>query len=491
MSDPTDLPIVAIVGRPNVGKSRLFNRYAGHRRALVQDLPGVTRDRIAEEISLLGRRILLVDTAGLDTEESSGLDAQVQAQARAAVKQADAILFVVDAQAGMLPQDEEIARTLRRTDKPLALAVNKIDLPEHRDRAAEFYSLGFDTLFPISAEHGGGAFEVLEALVEALPNAPLDREQDDDQTDFSVLREGEAEIPDYSDEPLHGDFGDDHKEDTAPKPEADAAPEEIRVAVVGRPNVGKSSLVNRLLGEERVVVSDVPGTTRDAIDTALEVDGQRYVLIDTAGLRRPGRRTAGVERVSALMTVRALQRSDVALLLVDAEEGIGDQDAHIASLVRDRGCAALVLANKWDRVDGEASKRVLEDIEHSLRFMSDVPMLSISALTGAKVQRLFPSVRKVAEAGRRRVSTSELNRWLQEAVRRHEPALGRRSGHARRPIRFFYAAQTGVRPPTFVFFCTQPKSVQTAYRRYLENRLREHFDFAGTSIRLRFRPRKR
>ena len=491
MSETTPLPIIAIVGRPNVGKSRLFNRYAGHRRALVHDLPGVTRDRIAEEISLLGRRILLVDTAGLDTEESSDLDAQVQIQARAAVKQADAILFVVDAQAGLLPQDEDIARTLRRSNKPMALAVNKIDLPEHRDRASEFYSLGFDSLFAISAEHGSGAFEVLEALVEALPNAPLDIVDEDDNAEHSLLREGEDEIPDYSEEPLDGNFGGDRSEDVDPKPEQDEPPRDIRVAVVGRPNVGKSSLVNRLLGEERVVVSDVPGTTRDAIDAALEVDGQRFILVDTAGLRRPGRRTAGVERVSALMTVRALQSADVALLLVDAEEGIGDQDAHIASLVRDRGCAALVLANKWDQVKGEAGKKILEDIEHGLRFMSDVPMLSISALTGARVGRLFPAVRKVAEAGRRRVSTAELNRWLQETVRRHEPALGRRSGHARRPIRFFYAAQVGVRPPTFLFFCTQPKSVQTAYRRYLENRLRERFDFAGTSIRLRFRPRKR
>jgi GTP-binding protein len=487
--EPTPLPIIAIVGRPNVGKSRLFNRYAGHRRALVHDLPGVTRDRIAEEISLLGRRILLVDTAGLDTAETSGLDAQVQSQARAAVKQADAILFVVDAQSGLLPQDEEIARTLRRSDKPMALAVNKIDLPEHRDRASEFYSLGFDVLFPISAEHGSGAFEVLEALVEALPNAPLDTETGEESGERSLLREGEDEIPDYSEEPLDGNFGGDRSEDLDSK--SGTTEHAIRIAVVGRPNVGKSSLVNRLLGEERVVVSEVPGTTRDAIDSALEVDGQRFVLVDTAGLRRPGRRTAGVERVSALMTVRALQRADVALLLVDAEEGIGDQDAHIANLVRERGCAALVLANKWDRVTGEAGKKILEDIEHSLRFMSDVPMLSISALTGAKVGRLFPAVRKVAEAGRRRISTAELNRWLQETVRRHEPALGRRSGHARRPIRFFYAAQIGVRPPTFVFFCTQPKSVQTAYRRYLENRLRERFDFEGTSIRFRFRPRKR
>lgn len=491
MSEPTPLPIVAIVGRPNVGKSRLFNRYAGHRRALVQDLPGVTRDRIAEEVSLVGRRFLLVDTAGLDPAPGTDLEAEVQHQARIAVEQADAILFVVDGQAGLLPGDEEIARTLRRTDKPVALAVNKVDLPEQRDRAGEFYSLGFELLYPISAEHGGGAFELLEALVESLPNPPPDFEQQTDSAGCSPFADGGDEIPDYSEEPLDGDFGADELEAATQLAEAGGALEEIRVAVVGRPNVGKSSLVNRLLGEQRVVVSDVPGTTRDAIDSRVEVLGQGFVFVDTAGLRRPGRRAENVERVSALMTVRALERAHVALVLVDASEGIGDQDAHIASLVRARGCAALVLANKWDRVAGQDRKQILENIEHGLRFMADVPLISISALTGARVGRLFPAIQRVAAQGRRRISTSELNRWLQETVRRHEPALGRRSGHARRPIRFFYAAQTGTRPPTFLFFCTRPKSVQTAYRRYLENRLRERFGFEGTALRLRFRSRAR
>ncbi|MBW2295043.1 MAG: ribosome biogenesis GTPase Der [Deltaproteobacteria bacterium] len=497
MSDHTPLPIVAIVGRPNVGKSRLFNRYAGHRRALVEDLPGVTRDRIAEEVSLLGRRFLLVDTAGLDPADGAGLEAAVQSQARAAVEQADAILFVVDGQSGLLPEDAEIARTLRRTDKPVALAVNKIDLPEHRERASEFYSLGFDMLFPISAEHGGGAFDVLETLVEALHDAPSDLEPGSDTRAFSPLTDGKHETPDYSEEPLDGDFGEgddgdgdeDELEETSGTTEADDSAQEIRVAVVGRPNVGKSSLVNRLLGEERVVVSEVAGTTRDAIDTRIEVGEQSFVFVDTAGLRRPGRRAQNVERVSALMTVRALERAHVALVLVDASEGIGDQDAHIASLVRARGCAALVLANKWDRVESGDGKPILEDIAHGLRFMTDVPVMSISALTGARVGRLFPAIQRVAAEGRRRIPTSELNRWLQETVRRHEPALGRKSGHVRRPIKFFYASQIGTRPPTFLLFCTRPKSVQTAYRRYLENRLRERFGFDGTAIRLRFRSR--
>ena len=490
MSSEPMLPIVAIVGRPNVGKSRLFNRYAGHRRALVQDMPGVTRDRIAEEIAISGRRILLVDTAGLDPDSEKGLDTEVQIQARTAVTQADAIIFVVDAQAGLLPEDQAIARTLRRTDKPLALAVNKIDIPEHMDRMADFYTLGFDSIHPISAEHGGGAFEVLEEIVEALPNAPLD---DGEAGRDSLLDLDFEEIPDYSDEPLDGDFGGDEQAERKLEPdpgEEEPAPV-IRVAVVGRPNVGKSSLVNKLLGEERVVVSDVPGTTRDSIDIHLDVDGTRLILVDTAGLRRPGRRDEKVERASALMTVRALERADVALLLIDASEGIGDQDAHIANLVQDRGCAMVVLANKWDQVHGEDGKEILDKVDHALRFVSNAPILSISAMTGAKLNRLYPAISKVFASGRHQISTSKLNRWLQEAVRRHEPALGRKSKHVRRPLRFFYAAQIGVRPPKFVFFCTDPSSIQTAYKRYLENRLREEFGFDGTPIRMRFRARKR
>jgi len=490
MSDATPLPIVAIVGRPNVGKSRLFNRYAGRRRALVRNEPGITRDRIAEEVTLDGRRYLLVDTAGLDRTSGPGLEARVQEQAQAAVAQADAILFVVDGQSGLLPEDEEIARTLRKSDKPVALLVNKIDLPEHAIRTAEFYGLGFDALHAISAEHGSGAFEALEALVEHLTHAPADPGDAEDVRTDARIRAGKELLPDYSEVPLDGDFGEEDEamvetERVQPDHERD-----IRVALLGRPNVGKSSLTNYLVGEERVVVSDLPGTTRDSIDSRIEIDGHGYVLIDTAGLRRPGRRAESVEQVSALLTVRALERADVALVLVDASEGISDQDAHVASLVRERGCAAVVLANKWDQVTRQESGQILDAIQQGLRFMSDVTVISISALTGARVGRVFPAIHKAALAGCQRVQTAELNRWLQEATRSHPPAFGRRSGHARRPIKFFYAAQTGIRPPTFQFICTQPKAIQTAYRRYLENRLRERFGFAGTPVRLRFRSRK-
>jgi len=448
------LPLVAIVGRPNVGKSRLFNRFTGAGRALVNDVPGVTRDRIASEVEVAGRRILLVDTAGLDPEaEADGdLSSAVQAQARAAVASADAILFVLDGKAGLLPDDEEIARTLRQARVPLVTAVNKIDDLSHDVRVAEFHALGFD-LHAISAEHGHGAFDALEALVGALPS---ERE----------------------------------------RPAADEEPGLIRIAVAGRPNVGKSSLVNKLLGEERVVVSSVPGTTRDSVDVMLESEGHRYVLVDTAGLRRPGRRTERLERGSALMTVRALERADVALLLVDAAEGFTDQDAHVARLVRERGCACVVLANKWDQVEAKAAdddgvkERTAEGIAHGLRFMSDAPIQNISALTGSRLRRVLPLVRRVAESARKRISTAELNRWLEETVRRHEPSMARRSGHARRPIKFFYATQADVRPPTFVLFCTEPHAVATQYRRYLENRLREQFGFAGSPVRFRLRARR-
>jgi GTP-binding protein len=454
MSLQPELAIVAIVGRPNVGKSRLFNRYAGHRRALVEDTPGVTRDRIAEEISVENRAILLVDTAGLDPDPTSELSAAIQAQARSAVEEADAILFVVDGQAGLLPEDEEIARTLRRANKPLAVVVNKIDIPGHLERMGEFYGLGLAPLRAVSAEHGRGAFDALEELVRAIPPSPLESA------------------------PL----------DTPARQVSDPGLDEIRVAIVGRPNVGKSSLFNRLLGEERVVVSSVPGTTRDSVDLGLEVDGQRFVLVDTAGLRRPGKRRGAVERVSALMTVKSLDRAQMALLLIDAPEGFTEQDAHVASAIRDRGCGIVVLANKWDLVRSDDGKRILEQIRHGLRFLSDAPILSVSAKTGARVGRLFGAVRQVARSGGRRIATAELNRWLQETVRLHEPPMARR-GQNRRPIKFFYGTQTEVYPPTFLFFCSNPDAIAASYRRFLENRLREVFDFKGTPLRLRLRAR--
>jgi GTP-binding protein len=442
MASDSKLPIVAIVGRPNVGKSTLFNRYAGRRRALVEDRPGITRDRIAEEVEVAGRTVLLVDTAGLDPDAEAGLPAAVQAQARAAVADADAILFLVDGKSGRLPEDEALARTLHRAAKPLVLVVNKIDRPQHEERVAEFHRLGFDPVIAVSAEHGRGAWDALEALVAALPAS-----------------------------------------------EAPAEPTEagVRIAVVGRPNVGKSSLVNRLAGGERVVVSEVPGTTRDATDTRIERGDEVFTIVDTAGLRRAVRRTRTAERGSALMTVRSLERAEVAVVVLDASEGFTDQDARIASLARERGCATLVVANKWDRVEGEGAA-LREAIRHGLRFMPDAPLLAVSARTGAGCERIFSAVRRVVAAAERRIGTAELNRWLRDAVERHEPAMAQR-GARRRPLKFFYATQTGVRPPTFVLFCTEPAAVQPSYRRFLENQLRKSFGLEGTPVRLRLRAR--
>ena len=442
---PASLPVVAIVGRPNVGKSTLFNRYAGSRRAIVEDRPGITRDRIHTFVEVEGRRILLVDTAGLDRAAAGELEGAVQEQARIAVAQADAVLFLVDGKAGLLPDDEDIARELRRGRAPIAVLVNKIDRPSHEDRVAEFHQLGFEHIWPVSAEHGGGAWDALESMVALLPSVD-----------------------------------DEH----------DAAPADFRVALVGRPNVGKSSLFNRLVGAERAVVSAEGGTTRDAIDTRLERDGESFEFVDTAGLRRGARRDRVGERIGALLALRAMERAEVVLVLADASEGITDRDINIIGQARERGRAVGLLLNKWDQVVGAAgAKRIEEDVQRSLRFAADTPLLRVSALTGHRAERVYPLVRELSRGARMRVPTAELNRWLADAAAAHEPAMAQR-GARKRPMRFFYATQVGICPPSFVLFCSDPRAVRSSYRRYLENRFRERFDVAGSSVRIVFRSRR-
>ncbi|MEZ4330564.1 MAG: ribosome biogenesis GTPase Der [Myxococcota bacterium] len=449
MNGSRALPVVALVGRPNVGKSTLFNRYAGYRRALVANEPGLTRDRIVERIEVAGRALWLVDTAGLDPAKGEGLDAAVQAQARSAVDEADVILFVVDGKTGLIAQDESIAQTLRRSGKPLALLVNKVDRPgQHADRVHEFFRLGIPHTYAVSAEHGSGAFDALEAILETLPH------------------------------PEEGVPG-------ATPPEEDAP---LRITIVGRPNVGKSSIANRLAGEERVVVAATPGTTRDAVDIEIRRDGRDYVLVDTAGLRKVGRRQGPGEHGGALMTLRSLERADVALLVIDAAAGITDQDARVASLVREHGCAALVLANKWDLVAGEARSDALDGIRHGLRFMTDVPILTVSAQKGTGFGPLFKRIRQVVAAAGMRIPTSDLNRWLHDVAEKHPPAMAAR-GSSRRLNKLFYASQVGTRPPTVVVFCTDPDAIQTSYVRFLENQLRESFGFEGSPVRVRLRAR--
>jgi GTP-binding protein len=444
-------PLVAIVGRPNVGKSTLFNRFAGRRRALVDDVPGLTRDRLVESVEVGGRSVLVVDTAGFEPAPSGSLAEAVQAQARIAVRDADAVLFVVDGAAGLLPEDEAIARELRRSDRPVALLVNKIDTPRHAARASEFHRLGFARVHAISAEHGRGAWDALEEAVAALPEPPPELE---------------------------------------PEEEQGVAP--VRIAVVGRPNVGKSSLVNRLLGEQRMVVSDEGGTTRDAVDSLLIRPEGRYVLVDTAGLRRRGRRDRLAERPSALQALRSLERADVALVVTDAGEGFTDQDAHVLGIARESGCATAVLLNKWDllaRAPAAERERVRAAVAERTRFAADVPVLAISAQSGQRVERVLPLARELAAAGRTRIATAELNRWLADATRAHEPAMAQR-GTRKRPLRFLYATQTGVRPPSFLIFCSDPAGVKESYRRFLENRLRERFGLGGTPVRITLRGRR-
>lgn len=443
--------MVALVGRPNVGKSTLFNRYAGYRRALVADQPGLTRDRIAERIEIGSREIWLVDTAGFDAVRAGeGLESAVQAQARSAVDAADAILFVVDGQIGLVPEDEAISQTLRRAGKPLGLLVNKIDQPNrHRERINDFYRLGIPQTFAVSAEHGGGVFDALETILEEIPQP------------------------------------NEHEDDVFPDSDAP-----IRIAIVGRPNVGKSSTANQLAGEERVVVSDAPGTTRDAIDIEIRREGQNYLLVDTAGIRKIAKRRGPGEHGGALMTLRSLERAEVALLVVDAAEGVADQDARVASLLREQGCAAVVLANKWDQVERDLRPDVLADIAHALRFMSDAPIVPVSAQTGQGFKALFKKIRTVVSAGEQRVSTADLNRWLQDVAEKHPPSMASK-GSLRRPNKLFYASQVAVRPPTIIVFCTDAKAIQTSYVRFLENRLRESFGFEGTPVRVVLRNRSR
>ena len=431
----TSLPIVAIVGRPNVGKSTLFNRLVGVRKAIVHDEPGVTRDRLYATANWRGRAFLLGDTGGFELDAKTGFAALVAAQVERAVQEAALLLFVVDAREGVSPLDLEIARLLRREARARIIVVpNKVDRPSQEALTSEFFRLGFDDVCPVSAEHGLGVAELADLIVEALPCA---------------ISESETKG--------------------------------IRVAVVGRPNVGKSSLVNRILGQDRVIVSEEPGTTRDVIDTPLTYQETTYVLIDTAGIRSRGRVRSPVERFSVLRALRAMERSDVALIVLDGTDGVTEQDAKIAAHAQEVGCGAIVVVNKWDLMPAGASgEQVLTlQIRDRLRHLDYAPIVFVSALTGFRVVRLFSLLKTVAAERSRCIPTPEINALIGEAVRRYPPPSG-----GRRPIRFHYATQAAGPPPTFVLFVSDPRSVPVPYRRYLVNQLREAFGFAGAPIRL-------
>jgi GTP-binding protein len=496
------LPIVAIVGRPNVGKSTLFNRVIGTRTAIVEDRARTTRDRLYGDGEWNGRRFVLVDTGGLEVDTNDPIELRVQEQARLAIAEADVILFVVDAAAGMTPADLEAAELLRRAPAPVIVAVNKADNEKRELEAAEFHALGWDETYAISASHGRGTGDLLDALVWALP-------PESEQEVARKAREVEAEawadevaagrlepfVVGAPEEDLDGE-GDDEvsaeaaetaRWDAAIAAEADTAP--AAIAFVGRPNVGKSSLLNALLGEERAIVSEVPGTTRDAIDTRLAWGRSEIVLIDTAGIRRRGKVASGpaAERYSTMRALTALSRADVAVLVIDAVEGLTSQDAHVAGYAVEEGKGLVLAVNKWDLVADKTDRtfdQYVEWIRNEVPFIEFAPIVSISAKTGQRVGRVLELAVDIWAERRRRVPTGELNRVLMAATERTPPPPVR--GH--RP-RLFYATQAAIAPPTFVFFASDASAVHFSYRRYLENRLRETFGFDGTPIRLVFRDR--
>ncbi|MBI5166711.1 MAG: ribosome biogenesis GTPase Der [candidate division NC10 bacterium] len=435
-------PIIAIVGRPNVGKSTLFNRLVGGRRAIVDDLPGVTRDRNYATFIWLGREYILIDTGGFEPAAKEGLLAQVKEQAQVAVEEADLVLFMVDAKEGWTPSDAEIAQILRREAcKPVLLVVNKVEGAQDELQAMDFYSLGFGKTVSISAEHGLGIGELLDEVATCLPER------------------GPEVRPD----------------------------EEVTVAVIGRPNVGKSSLINRILGERRVIVDAAPGTTRDAVDTPFVLKGKRYVLVDTAGIRAKGKLAFAVEKYSVIRALKSIERSAVAVLLLDATEGVTEQDARIASFAEEAGAGIVLAVNKWDLVerDKAVDAQFVLAIRAKLKYLDYAPILLISALTGRGVLNIFDYVDHIARERRKRIKTAEFNQMLERALAKNPPPA-----YKGRPVKIFYATQPEVDPPTFVFFTSDPDGVPFTYRRYLANQIREAFDFFGCPLRLYFRQRK-
>ena len=446
-----DSGTVVLVGRPNVGKSTLFNRIAGSRRAIVTPVPGTTRDVIAQSAHWQGAGFRLVDTGGLFGASEDPLHDLVVQHGRRALKEADLVVFVVDGREGLVSSDEEIAKVLHRLAVPVVLAVNKTDDRRAQGRVMEFYQFGFDPVVEIAAEHGLGIGDLLEEVVTRLP----------------ARREGRASAA-----------GAD-------------APREVSVAIIGRPNVGKSSLVNRLLREERVMVSDTPGTTRDAVDVLLRWHRRDFRIVDTAGIRRPGRVARGgqVEAVSVLVARRAIEKADVAVLVVDSVEGATDQDAAIAGEADKAGCGVIIAVNKWDLQKGkgpDVAKAFDEDLRRKLKFLDYAQVLHISAATGERTPKLLEAIDRVAECRRMRVPTAELNKFIEAVTAVHPP-----TSPGRREVRILYAAQTGIEPPTFVLFTNVANEFHFSYERFLVNRLRESFGFTGTPIRLHVRRRQR
>jgi GTP-binding protein len=480
------LPVVAVVGRPNVGKSTLFNRIVGQRHAIVEDRARTTRDRLYGVAEWNGRRYVVIDTGGMEIDPGDAIEERVQDQARLAIEEADVIVFVVDAAVGQTPADQEVAETLRRAEAPVIMAINKADNERLELQGHEFLQLGWDDWFAVSALHGRGTGDLLDAIVEALPEESFEelaRKRREDEAEELAESIEEGIMPDDDGDTLgdEGQAGGTWFDGQAPVP---------RVAIVGRPNVGKSSLLNQLLGEERSIVSDIPGTTRDAIDTSLTWQGQELRLVDTAGLRRRGKVAQGpaAERYSALRALKAIGRADVCILVLDAQDGLAAQDAHVAGYVVDEGVGLVLAINKWDLVekDDKTFEGYVARIRQEAPFLGFAPVVAISALTGQRAGRVLDEALLIAAERRRRIPTARLNKVLSEAVARHQPPAVK----GRRP-RFYYATQAAIEPPTFVLFASDAKSVHFSYQRFLENRIRDAFDFEGTPLRLIFRERSK
>jgi GTP-binding protein len=435
-------PVVAIVGRPNVGKSTLFNRMARGKKAIVENEPGVTRDRNYTDVTWDDKNFTLIDTGGFEPVSKDRIFLQMREQCQLAMDEADAILFVMDGKDGLMPADREITDLLRRQEKPVFYVVNKIDGPKHEEKALEFYRLGVEPIYSISAEHRYGVDDLLDDIVKILPEST--EEEEDKQT--------------------------------------------TRVAVIGRPNVGKSSLINRLLGYKRVLVDDVPGTTRDSIGTPFSRDGKKYVLVDTAGIRRKSRISLRLEQYSIVEALRTIDQCDVAVLVLDSQQGVTDQDAHIGGFIHEKGKGCVLLMNKWDLIEkdsktmAESEERVFE----KLKYLSYAPVLFISALTGQRINKMLEAVDRVAGEARKRIPTSTLNKRFGSWVDKVPPPLYRN-----RRVHLNYITQVSTAPPTFVISTNTPDGIHFSYERYLINKMREVFGFEGVPLRLHFRKKNR
>ncbi|MGN1401224.1 MAG: ribosome biogenesis GTPase Der [Bacillus sp. (in: firmicutes)] len=433
-------PVIAIVGRPNVGKSTIFNRIVGERVSIVEDIPGVTRDRIYSSGEWLTHDFNIIDTGGIDLGDEPFLE-QIRQQAEVAIDEADVIIFMTNGREGVTAADEEVAKILYKSKKPVVLAVNKVDNPEMRDQIFDFYSLGFGEPFPISGTHGLGLGDLLDEAAKHFPKGG----------------------------------GQDYDEGV------------IKFSLIGRPNVGKSSLVNALLGEERVIVSDIEGTTRDAIDSPYKFNGKEYVIIDTAGMRKKGKVYESTEKYSVLRALRAIERSDVVLVVLNGEEGIREQDKKIAGYAHEAGRAVIIVVNKWDAVekDEKTMKEFEQNIREHFQFLDYAPIIFLSAKTKKRIHSLIPAIEKASESHAMRVQTNILNEIVMDAV-----AMNPTPTHKGQRLKIYYTTQVSVKPPTFVVFVNEPELMHFSYSRFLENRIREAFDFEGTPIKIFARKRK-